>query len=84
MSDSGIGLLMGEEAAAGSTRIRGEIESPRLMTLRELKDKDREVFGEERRSNHEQFLFQRIVWRNQVNACGGPPSAPVRAAGGIQ
>ena len=33
--------------------------------------KYREVFGEETRSNHKQFLFRRIAWRIQANAWGG-------------
>jgi len=37
----------------------------------QLKDKYREVFGEESRSNHRQFLFRRVAWRIQANAWGG-------------
>jgi hypothetical protein len=36
-----------------------------------LRDKYREVFGEESRSNHKDFLFRRIAWRLQANAEGG-------------
>ena len=61
---------MGEE----TTRISDEIESLRHMTVGQLKAKHREVFGEETRSNHKQFLFRRIAWRIQANARhdGGP------------
>jgi len=59
---------MGEE----TTRIHDEIESLRQMTTAQLKRKYREVFGEETRSNHQQFLFRRIAWRLQANAWGGP------------
>jgi len=52
-------------------RIHEEIESLRQMTTAQLKEKYREVFGEETRSNHKQFLFQRIAWRIQANAWGG-------------
>jgi len=41
------------------------------MTTAQFKDKYREVFGEETRSNHKQFLFRRIAWRIQVDAWGG-------------
>ncbi len=52
-------------------RIHEEIESLRQMTTAQLKAKYREVFGEETRSNHKQFLFRRIAWRIQANAWGG-------------
>jgi hypothetical protein len=41
------------------------------MTVGQLKDKYRGVFGEASRSNHKQFLFRRIAWRIQANAWGG-------------
>lgn len=41
------------------------------MTVGQLKDRYREVFGEISRSNHKQFLFRRIAWRIQANAYGG-------------
>ncbi|MCS6954499.1 MAG: DUF2924 domain-containing protein [Bryobacteraceae bacterium] len=53
------------------TEIREEIEGLRSLTTRQLKQKYREVFGEESRSNHKQFLFRRIAWRIQANAWGG-------------
>jgi hypothetical protein len=51
--------------------IRQEIEGLRNLTTAQLKQKYREVFGEESRSNHKQFLFRRIAWRIQANAWGG-------------
>jgi len=42
------------------------------MSTAQLKDKYREVFGEETRSNHKHFLLRRI----QADAWGGPPNAP--------
>src|SRR4051794_40880953 len=54
-----------------STALRTEIESLRHMTVGQLKDKYRAVFGEPSRSNHKQFLFRRIAWRIQANALGG-------------
>lgn len=54
-----------------STALREEIEALRHMTVGQLKDKYRDVFGESSRSNHKQFLFRRIAWRVQANAEGG-------------
>jgi len=51
--------------------IRREIEGLRSLTTAQLKEKYREVFGEQSRSNHKQFLFRRIAWRIQANAWGG-------------
>ncbi|MCE5309388.1 MAG: DUF2924 domain-containing protein [Acidobacteriales bacterium] len=52
-------------------RIQSQIEALRRMTVRELRTRYREVFGEESRSNHKQFLFRRIAWRLQADAEGG-------------
>ncbi|MCL4488887.1 MAG: DUF2924 domain-containing protein [Chloroflexi bacterium] len=41
------------------------------MTVRQLRERYQEVFGEESRSNHKQFLFRRIAWRLQAQAEGG-------------
>jgi hypothetical protein len=48
-----------------------EIEALRRLTVGGLREKYREVFGEETRSNHKDFLFRRIAWRLQANAEGG-------------
>ena len=53
------------------TEIRQEIDGLRHLSTARLKEKYREVFGEESRSNHKQFLFRRIAWRIQANAWGG-------------
>jgi hypothetical protein len=53
------------------TQIREEIEGLRSLTTAQLKEKYREVFGEQSRSNHKQFLFRRLAWRIQGNAWGG-------------
>ncbi len=53
------------------TEIREQIEGLRSLTTGQLKEKYREVFGEDSRSNHKQFLFRRIAWRIQANAWGG-------------
>jgi hypothetical protein len=52
-------------------QIQSQIETLRRMTVRELRTRYREVFGEESRSNHKQFLFRRIAWRLQADAEGG-------------
>jgi len=52
------------------TEIREEIEALRNLTTAQLKAKYREVFGEDTRSNHKQFLFRRIAWRIQASALG--------------
>jgi hypothetical protein len=62
---------MRNETAVDPTRIREEIEGLRSLTTAQLKDKYREVFGEDSRSNHKQFLFRRVAWRIQANAWGG-------------
>ncbi|MBS1982730.1 MAG: DUF2924 domain-containing protein [Bdellovibrionales bacterium] len=51
--------------------IRQQIENLRLLTTAQLKERYREVFREESRSNHKQFLLRRIAWRIQANAWGG-------------
>ena len=60
-----------ETTIDNAATVRAEIESLRHMTVGQLKDKYREVFCEESRSNHKQFLFRRIAWRIQANAEGG-------------
>ncbi len=52
-------------------QLREEIDALRQMTVGELRAKYCEVFGEESRSNHKQFLFRRIAWRIQALAEGG-------------
>jgi hypothetical protein len=54
-----------------STALRELIEGLRHMTVGQLKERYREVFGEGTRSGHKQFLFRRIAWRMQANAEGG-------------
>jgi hypothetical protein len=53
------------------TAMRKEIDELGRMTVGQLRQKYLEVFGEESRSNHKQFLFRRIAWRIQANAEGG-------------
>jgi len=48
-----------------------EVEALERMSAPELRDKYHEVFGEEPRSTHKDFLCKRIAWRIQANAEGG-------------
>jgi hypothetical protein len=48
-----------------------EIEGLRGMTVAKLRAKHLELFGEDCRSNHKDFLFKRIAWRMQAMAEGG-------------
>src|SRR5262245_50124432 len=53
------------------TDVAQQIEALAQMTVSQLRDRYIEVFGEESRSNHKQFLFRRIAWRIQALAEGG-------------
>jgi hypothetical protein len=53
------------------TTIHKKIDALSRMTVGQLREKYLEVFGEESRSNHKQFLFRRIAWRIQALAEGG-------------
>ena len=53
------------------TTMRKEIDELSTMPVGQLRQKYLEVFGEESRSNHKQFLFRRIAWRIQAIAEGG-------------
>jgi hypothetical protein len=50
------------------------------MTVGQLKERYRDVFGEASRSNHKQFLFRRVAWRIQANAWGGLSERALRRA----
>lgn len=51
-----------------SRTLNVEIEGLRRMTVTQLRAKHLELFGEECRSNHKDFLFKRIAWRMQAMA----------------
>ena len=53
------------------TAMRKQIDELSAMNVGQLSQKYQEVFGEESRSNHKQFLFRRIAWRIQALAEGG-------------
>ena len=62
---------MRKQTTVDSSKLRAEIEGLRHLTTGQLKDRYREVFSEESRSNHKQFLVRRVAWRIQANALGG-------------
>ena len=54
-----------------SKSILREIEGLQGQTVAKLREKYREVLGEDSRSNHKQYLVRRIAWRLQAEAEGG-------------
>jgi hypothetical protein len=50
------------------------------MSVPALKKTYREVFGEETRSSHKQYLFRRIAWQLQAQAGGGLSAESLRRA----
>jgi Protein of unknown function (DUF2924) len=48
-----------------------EIEELRIGSISQVREKYREVFGEEPRSKHKDHLFRRLAWRLQALAEGG-------------
>jgi len=57
--------------------IRDEIKELAAMSVRDLQQQHRNVFGEEPESIHRQFLFRKIAWHLQAKEEGGLPE-PVR------
>ena len=47
-----------------------EIEQLRSLTVNGLREKYREIFGEDSRSGNKDYLYRRIAWRLQANAEG--------------
>ena len=62
------------------TAMRKQIDELSRMTVGQLREKYLDVFGEESRSNHKQFLFRRIAWRMQALAEGGLSERALRRA----
>ena len=60
-----------EKRVETAMQMQKEIDALSRMTVGQLRQKYMEVFGEESRSNHKQFLFRRIAWRIQALAEGG-------------
>jgi hypothetical protein len=59
--------------------IVNQIGNLRHVKVRELRDRYKEIFGEESRSNHKEFLFRPIAWRLQALAEGLSVSERVNA-----
>lgn len=51
--------------------VQKEVAALQRMTIRELKSKYEEVFGDETRTGNKAWLVKRIAWRIQANAEGG-------------
>ncbi len=60
-----------------------EIEVLRQAPLSRLREKHRELFGEEPRSKHKDQLFRRMAWRLQALAEGGLSERALQRAGEI-
>lgn len=54
-----------------SNDLRRQIAAIEKMTVKELRQRHVELFGEENRSSNRQYLFRRIAWRLQALAEGG-------------
>jgi len=57
--------------------VRDQIEELATMSVPELQQRYRDLFGEEPGSTHRQFLFRKIAWHLQAKEEGGLPQ-PVR------
>jgi hypothetical protein len=69
--DTRLTALRKERRVETEMQMQKEIDALSRMTVGQLRRKYLEVFGEESRSNHKQFLFRRIAWRIQALAEGG-------------
>jgi len=58
-----------------------QVQALSRMTVRELRDKHLEVFGEETRAYHKEYLRKRIAWRLQALAEGDLSDRARRRAG---
>lgn len=63
-----------------STTIAKALAALERMTVGELHNRYAEVFGEQARSRHKQYLVRRIAWRIQANAEGGLSERALRRA----
>jgi DUF2924 family protein len=61
---------MGEAKRPQNASKWREIDGLRHQSVGQLRVKYLEVFGQQSRSNHKQFLVRRIAWRLQANAEG--------------
>ncbi|MBN1942406.1 MAG: DUF2924 domain-containing protein [Phycisphaerae bacterium] len=60
--------------------IAREVATLKRMTVKELRGRYLEVFGEQTRSGNKDFLWKRIAWRIQANAEGDLPERARRRA----
>ena len=60
--------------------ITAQIQALKRMTVAELREKHRELFGAETRSCHKQQLFKRLAWRIQEMEYGGLSERAMRRA----
>jgi hypothetical protein len=60
----------GELPRAGDSNIARQIQQLNRLTIPDLKVKYGELFGEQTRVTHKQFLVRRIAWQLQANAQG--------------
>ena len=51
--------------------IEAEVSKMTAMKVSQLREKFREVFGEDTNTRNKQWLIKRIAWRIQANALGG-------------
>jgi hypothetical protein len=61
-------------------KVAKQVDALRDMTVAELRERYAEVFGEESRSSHKDFLRKRITWRLQANDEGGLSDRALRRA----
>jgi len=66
-----------------SETIAAQVTALRRMTVGELREKYREVFGEETRSGNKDWLWKRIAWRIQEIEYGGLSERAKRRAGDL-
>jgi len=64
-----------------SETIAAQINALRRMTVGELREKYREVYGEETRSGNRDWLWKRVAWRIQEIEYGGLSERAKRRAG---
>src|SRR5260370_7774694 len=60
-----------------------QIAALRKLPAAALRERYRELFGEESRSSNRQFLFRRVAWRLQALAQGDLSQRPPNPAGPI-
>jgi hypothetical protein len=62
---------MSVETAPRPDSVLAEIQQLRGLTVGQLREKWRELYGEDARSRNKDFLFRRLAWRIQELAYGG-------------